>query len=129
MEKFTNTQEIRLPAKEGGLEAGIEKMRKDITSLTSMIDQIEKLQRVPHGYPNIAGDGPVDNRQLPALDQTIEYRGTYDNLQKASAETLSNAYQAILKQLSLLRDMTGIHSAEEAMKFDKDSGRQAKDLQ
>lgn len=129
MENFLKEQakENRRSAKEGGLQAGIEKMRKDITNLTSMIDQIEKLQKVPNGYRNIAGDGPVDNRYLPALDQTIEYRGTYDTLQKQSEEELSNAYHAILKQLSLLRDMTGIHNVEETMKFNKDTGRQPKD--
>lgn len=131
MEKFSKTQEKvkRLSAKEGGLQIGIEKIRKEITSLTSMIDQIEKLQKVPQGYHNIAGKGPIDDRHLPALDQTIEYRETYENLQKESEKALSNTYQAVLKQLSLLRDMTGIHSKEEAMKFNKDNGRQEKDNQ
>jgi hypothetical protein len=92
-----------------------------------MIDQIEKLQKVPHGYKDIAGEEVVDNRHLPALDQTIEYRGTYDFLQNESEQALGEAYQKIMKQLTLLRDMTGIHSREEAMKFDSETGRQEKD--
>ncbi len=123
----SNTPEKRILAKEGGLEEGIEKMRKDILSLSSMIDQVERLQKVPHGYPNIAGEGKVDSRHLPALDQTIEYRGAYDNLQQKTEEAFSATYQALMKQLSLLRDMTGVHSKEEAMKFNKDTGRQEKD--
>jgi hypothetical protein len=114
-------------AKEGGLQIGIEEMRGKLESLNRMVDQIERLQKVPHGYPNIAGEGPVGSNHLPALDQTIEYRGTYDHLQEQSKEALSSAYQAIMKQLTLLRDMTGVHSEEEAMKFDKDTGRQDKD--
>ena len=92
-----------------------------------MIDQIEKLQKVPHGYQNIAGEGVVGSGHLPALDQTIEYRGTYDLLQKESEQALSEAYQKIMKQLTLLRDMTGVHSREEAMKFNSETGRQEKD--
>ncbi len=128
IEMRKENQEVRKSAKEGGLEVGIEKMRKDISSLMSMVDQIEKLQKVPHGYLNLAGEGAINKGELPALDQTIEYRGTYDHLQSKSEEALSASYQAIMKQLSLLRDMTGIHSAEEAMKFDKDTGRQPKDI-
>lgn len=120
-------EKSKLMAKEGGLQFGVEKMRQEIVSLNSMIDQIERLQKVPHGYNNIVGEGKVDSRHLPALDQTIEYRGTYDNLQQKSEEALSATYQAIMKQLTLLRDMTGIHSKEDAMKFDKDTGRQEKD--
>jgi len=48
-------------------------------------------------------------------------------MQKQSEAALSNAYQAILKQLSLLRDHTGISTEEEAVKFNKDMGRQEKD--
>ena len=125
--EMLNKENRPISAKEGGLQLGVEKMRESIASLNSMIDQIERLQKVPHGYKDIAGEGKVDSRHLPALDQTIEYRGTYDNLQKKSEEALSQAYQAIMKQLTLLRDMTGIHSKEETMKFDKDTGRQEKD--
>lgn len=100
-------------------------MRNEIDTLVSMIDQIERLQKVPHGY-NELGE-KVDNRELPALDQFVEYRSTYERLQKESEEALSQAYQAIMKQLSLLRDHTGVFNKEEAMKFDKDTGRQEKD--
>jgi hypothetical protein len=40
---------------------------------------------------------------------------------------LSTTYQALLEQLSLLRNMTGIATEEEALKFDKNTGRQEKD--
>ncbi|MFA7285472.1 MAG: hypothetical protein WC011_01310 [Candidatus Paceibacterota bacterium] len=127
MENMQIKKEERISVKEGGLEIGIETMRSKIANLSSMIDQIEKLQKVPHGYKNIADEGVVDSNHLPALDQTVEYRGTYDNLQSKSNESLDLSYQAILQQLTLLRDMTGIHSEEETMKFDKDTGRQEKD--
>lgn len=48
-------------------------------------------------------------------------------MKKQSEVALSNTYQAIMKQLSLLRDHTGISTKEEAMKFNKDMGRQEKD--
>ncbi len=110
---------------EGGLEAGIEEMRKKIDTLVSMIDQIEHLQKVPHGYAELGEK--VDSRELPALDQFVEYRSIYKKMQEESEAALSRAYQAIMKQLSLLRDHTGVFSKEEAMKFDKDTGRQEKD--
>jgi len=112
-------------AKEGGLEGGIEKLRNDIATLSSMVDQIERLQKVPHGYTNLGQK--VDSRELPALDQFIENRGSYEEMQKKSEVALSDAYQAIMEQLSLLRNYTGISTKEEAMKFDKDTGRQEKD--
>ena len=46
---FEKQNERLLSVKEGGLEKGIEKIRKEIESLTSMVDQIECLQKVPHG--------------------------------------------------------------------------------
>lgn len=121
----STTPEKPKSVKEGGLEGGIEKMRNKITALASMIDQIEHLQKVPHGYTDLGEK--VDSRELPALDQFIEYRGTYEEMQKKSEAALSNAYLAILEQLSLLRDHTGISTEEEAMKFNKDTGRQEKD--
>lgn len=127
MNEMLGKEKPQVSAKEGGLQLGVEKMRENIASLNSMIDQIERLQKVPHGYKNIAGEGKVGSAHLPVLDQTIEYRGIYDNLQNKSEEAISETYQAILKQLTLLRDMTGIHSKEETMKFDKDTGRQEKD--
>jgi len=120
-----NTSEKPKSVKEGGLESGIEKMRNEIATLTSMIDQIERLQKVPHGYTNLGEK--VDSRELPALDQFVEYRGTYEEMQKQSEAALNVAYQAVMKQLSLLRDHTGISTKEEAMKFNKDTGRQEKD--
>jgi hypothetical protein len=122
---FEKQTEKILSVKEGGLEKGIEKIRKEIESLTSMVDQIERLQKVPHGYKNLGEK--VDNRELPALDQFVEYRGSYEEMQKQSENALSSAYQSILKQLSLLRDHTGISTKEDAMKFNKDTGRQEKD--
>jgi hypothetical protein len=122
---FEKQTEKILSVKEGGLEKGIEKIRKEIESLTSMVDQIERLQKVPHGYKNLGEK--VDNRELPALDQFVEYRGSYEEMQKQSENALSSAYQSIMKQLSLLRDHTGISTKEEAMKFNKDTGRQEKD--
>lgn len=104
---------------------GLKKNRKEIESLTSMVDQIECLQKVPHGYKNLGEK--VDSRELPALDQFVEYRGSYEEMKKQSEVALSNTYQAIMKQLSLLRDHTGISTKEEAMKFNKDMGRQEKD--
>lgn len=121
----STTPEKPKSVKEGGIEGGIEKMRNEITTLTSMVDQIERLQKVPHGYTNLGEK--VDSRELPALDQFVEYRGTYEEMQKQSEVALSNAYQAIMKQLSLLRDHTGISTKEDAMKFNKDTGRQVKD--
>lgn len=122
---FEKQNERLLSVKEGGLEKGIEKIRKEIESLTSMVDQIECLQKVPHGYKDLGEK--VDDRELPALDQFVEYRGSYEEMQKQSEAALSNAYQAIMKQLSLLRDHTGVFTKEEAMKFNKDTGRQEKD--
>jgi|GEM_PF-2229890 len=122
-----NTPEIPKLAKEGGLQEGIEKLRSQILPLTSMIDQIEHLQKVPHGYTNLGEH--VNSRELPALDQFVEYRGTYETMQKKSEAALSGAYQAIMEQLTLLRDHTGIFSAEEALKFNKDTGRQEKDAE
>lgn len=119
------TQEKLKSVREGGLEGGIETMRNEITTLTSMIDQIERLQKVPHDYPNLGEK--VDRRELPALDQFVEYRGAYEEMQKQSEAALSNAYQTIMRQLSLLREHTGILTEEEAMKFNKDTGRQEKD--
>lgn len=111
--------------KEGGLEAGIEKVRNEIATLTSMVDQIECLQKVPHGYTNLGKK--VDSRELPALDQFVEYRGMYDEMQRQTEDALNNAYRAIMKQLSLLKQHTGILDREDAMKFNKDTGRQEKD--
>ena len=122
---FEKQNERILSVKEGGLEKGIEKIRKEIESLTSMVDQIECLQKVPHGYKDLGEK--VDDRELPALDQFVEYRSSYEEMQKQSEAALSNAYQAIMKQLSLLRDHTGVFTKEEAMKFNKDTGRQEKD--
>lgn len=122
---FEKQTEKILSVKEGGLEKGIEKIRNEIESIISMVDQIERLQKVPHGYKNLGEK--VDNREIPALDQFVEYRGSYEEMQKQSEVALSNAYQAIMKQLSLLRDHTGISTKEEAMKFNKDTGRQEKD--
>jgi len=48
MEKLTNTEKIK-PVTEGGLEAGIQKMREKITTLTSMVDQLSDFKRSPMG--------------------------------------------------------------------------------
>ncbi len=125
MEGVLHTQEKRKSAKEGGLETGIENIRDKVTAITDMVNQIEFLQRVPSGYANLGEK--VGLNEIPALDQFIEYRGSYDEMQKQTEVVLSEAYQALLKQLTSLRDMTGVHSKEEAMKFNKDTGRQEKD--
>ena len=120
-----NTIEQRKSVKEGGLETGIKKIRDRIETFISIVDQIESLQKVPHGYKEI-GD-KVDNSHLPALDQFVEYRGTYDSLQNKTEESLNLVYQNLMTQLSMLRDHTGISTQEETMKFNKDTGRQEKD--
>ena len=122
-----NTIEKRKSAKEGGLEEGIKKMRDQVSSLTSMIDQIELLQKVPAQYKNLAGEGKVDSRELPALDQWETKRTEYDARIKKVHEALQNAYMAVMEPLDLLRGTTGISSRDEAMKFDKNTGRQEKD--
>lgn len=126
MESFNKIEQPSKPVKEGGLEAGIEKLRNEINTITSMIDQIEHLQKVPHGYTNLGEK--VDSRELPALDQFVEYRDGYEKMQKDTEEAISLAYQALMKQLSLLRDHTGISTLEETLKFDPKTGRQPKDL-
>ena len=125
MESLNKTEQQPKSVKEGGLEAGIEKMRARIEVLKDIIDQIEHLQKVPYGYKNLGEK--VDSRELPALDQSVEYRGEYNRRQSESQKALDDAYSKVLDQLSLLRDMTGISDREEAMKFNKDTGRQEKD--
>lgn len=125
MEGIITKQEQLKSVSEGGLEAGIEKMRDKVLSFTSMIDQIERLQKVPSGYSNL-GDKVGQNEQ-PALDQFVEYRGDYEAKLAKTEAALSETYQALLSQLGLLRKMTGINTEEEAMKFDKNTGRQEKD--
>ncbi len=123
-ETTTSPEKIR-PVREGGLEGGIEKTRNEIAAITSMIDQIERLQKVPHSYTKLGEK--VDSRELPALDQFVEYRFKYNEMQKQSEDALNHAHQIILEQLAFLRDHTGILTKEEAMKFNKDTGRQEKD--
>ncbi|MDO8470146.1 MAG: hypothetical protein Q7S84_04015 [bacterium] len=124
--EIPNTEQPK-SAKEGGLEAGIQKMRESIDSLTSVVDQIGRLQRVPAGYNNLAGEGKVDMRELPALDQWVDKRAQYDEQFKRTDEKLQETYIEILNLLDVLRRVTGISSREETMKFDKDTGRQEKD--
>lgn len=111
-----NELENLTTVKEGGLDGSVEKMRNQIASLTAMIDQIAILQKVPHNYKNL---GAADSRELPALDQFVEYRDQYEEMQQQSEASLSVAYQAIMNQLSLLRDHTGVLTEEDAYKFEK----------
>jgi len=123
---FENPQQEKMKsAKEGGLEMNIEKLKTGIETLTDMVNQIEHLQKVPFRYKNL---GSVDKRELPALDQFVEYRGSYETRNKITQEKLDEAYSAMLDQLSMLRDLTGIQSRDEALLFDKNTGRQDKDL-
>jgi len=128
METLENNTEQQKSVKEGGLEGGIQKMRDRITTLSDMIDQIERLQRVPAGYENLAGEGKVDSRESPALDQWVTYKEQYDGQLKRTDEKFGEAYTEVLNLLSVLRDATGVSSKEDAMKFGKDTGRQKKDL-
>lgn len=116
-----------ISAKEGGLEIGIEKARGTIRGLADMFDQIERLQRVPAGYHNLAGEGRVDTRELPALDQGREARMQYDGQFAAAYGKLEEASAEALALLSILREVTGISTKEETMKFDASTGRQEKD--
>ena len=124
MESF-KTLEQHKSIKEGGLESGIVKIRESIATFTRVVDQIEHLQKVPQGYANFGEK--VDSKELPALDQTAENRANYEEMQKQTEICLSEAKQALLKQLSLLRSLTGVNTEEEAIKFDKNTGRQEKD--
>ena len=121
------SEEVRKSAKEGGLEKGIHDMRTKIATLDDMVNQIELLQKVPAQYRNLAGDGKVDERELPALDQWETHRNSYDGRYKEAEEALTTAYMKVLDLLDVLRSATGISSKEETLKFDKDTGRQEKD--
>src|SRR3989338_7768384 len=97
-----------ISAKEGGLEVGIEKAREMIRGLAGIFDQIERLQRVPAGYHNLAGEGKVDTRELPALDQGREKRMQYDEQFAVAYGKLEEAHTEVLALLSILREVTGI---------------------
>ncbi len=127
METYKSEQEQMQSVKEGGLEAGIKNLHEKIATLEDMVIQIEHLQKVPANYRNLAGEGKVDSRELPALDQWEQKRVEYEGRLKRAEESLQGAYMGIMDVLDLLRGTTGISTKEEALKFDKNTGRQEKD--
>jgi len=127
MEKMNQNTQERKSVAEGGLEAGIEQMRNRIETLTDMVNQIDHLKKVPAGYMNLAGEGKVDDREISALDQWDIKRIQYDGQFNRATEKLNEAYMEVLNLLDVLRGATGISSKEDALKFDKDTGRQDKD--